>query len=1069
MNQAYFRFPSVFQDKIVFTSEDDLWEIGLDGGVARRLTAGRGSFSHPLHSPDGRWLTFSSAEEGHNEIFLMPAAGGDLRRLTYLGAASVPTAWLDSETILFRTAAFEPHRVPSICQVSTPGGLPESLRLGPAVNITVDAAGKIVLERNAVRSDPAYWKRYRGGTAGKLWVAPSLDGEFQSLIQLHGNLSRPLWVADRVFFISDHEGVGNLFSCDAEGGDLRRETSHEEFYARNPATDGRSIVYHAGGDLHVFDVKARRTRRLDVDYRGQRTQRQRRFVSAASHIEAAALDPKGEQIALSVRGQVHLMHNWDGPVASLVGAGCRRRLACFLCDGRRVVVVVDWDNGDERLEIWDVADGSAKPVAAGPEATEPNWGRFTAVEPSPKEDKIAFSNHRNELWLLDLTTGESRKLGASAHGPMGSFSWAPDGRWIAFSQSEAPNRQHLRIADVASGESWRVTEPLFSDFGPSFDPEGRFLYFLSDRVLNPMYDSVQFGLSFPEATVPCLLTLQKGTLSPFLGAESDEDAATGDGERCKKGKDDNDVEIHIDFEGIAGRVLTFPGEGAARYAQIFGLKKKVVWSYFPTEREPGDDSGGESAGSSGVIEIFDFKTLSSEPLIGGVDWFSVSEDRRRMLLGLRNRLRVVKAGEKLVSADQAPGRRSGFLDLSRVKVLVEPAAEWRQMLHEAWRLQRDHFWREDMAKVDWAGVLRRYLPLADRINCRSEFSDLVWEMQGELGSSHAYVRGGDYRREPSYPVGFLGADFAYDGEANGYRIERLLRGDAWRMNEACPLRAPGVLVEAGDVLTAVNGLKLSASVTPYEALLHQAGSEVLLSVRKAGREADDAGARQVRVRTLRMESRARYRDWVEGNREHVRKATDGRVGYIHIPDMMAMGYAEFHRHFLRDYDREGLIVDVRYNTGGNVSPLLLEKLCRKRLGVRQSRWFGVTPIPRETAAGPMAAITNEYAGSDGDIFSHAFKLRKTGPLIGRRTWGGVIGIWPRHHLVDGGRTTQPEFSYWFTDVGWKVENYGVDPDIDVDNAPHHYRRGLDPQLDRAVEEVMALIQNHRPATPDLLP
>ena len=381
------------------------------------------------------------------------------------------------------------------------------------------------------------------------------------------------------------------------------------------------------------------------------------------------------------------------------------------------------------------------------------------------------------------------------------------------------------------------------------------------------------------------------------------------------------------------------------------------------------------------------------------------------------------------------------------------------MLHEAWRLQRDHFWRADMSKVDWKAVLLRYAPLVERVNCRSEFADLVLEMQGELGTSHAYDMGGDYRESPQYPVGFLGADFTWDDAAEGYHIDRFLRGDPWAGNEACPLRAPGVQLEAGSVIIAVNGLRLSPAMTPHQALMHQAGAEVYLSVKTAD------GERQVRVRTLRNERKARYRDWVERNRDYVREATNGRAGYIHIPDMMARGFAEFHRHYLRDYDCDGLIVDVRYNSGGHVSQLLLEKLCRQRLGASFTRWFGVYPFPYQSPAGPMVALTNEFAGSDGDIFSHTFKMRKAGPLIGRRTWGGVIGISPRHRLADGGTTTQPEFSHWFADVGWKVENYGTDPDIDVDIAPHEFRQGKDPQLDRGIAELLKLFETRPPFRP----
>jgi len=1059
MSRAYFRFPTIFRDTVVFTSEDDLWEVGRAGGIARRLTAGRGSFRHPKYSPDGNWLAFTSAEEGHDEVYVMPSAGGDLRRLTYLGSSSIPCGWLDPATVLFRSSHYEPHYAPTICRASITGGLPQSLRLGPASNLAISEGGQAVLERNDYRADPAHWKRYRGGTAGKLWIAPSTDGEFKPLIHLNGNLARPLWVGTRVYFVSDHEGVGNLFSCSAEGEDLRQETGHKDFYARNPATDGRTIVYHSGGELYVFDVEERQSRKLAIEYNSQRTQRQRRFVSAAKYLESAALDPQGERCVFDVRGQIHQMRHFDGPVVAHFEHGCRYRLARFLPDGRRVIAVVDKDNGEEGLEIWDSQDYTVKPVAQ-PSSTEDsareNFGRLTRLEVSPKDDQIAFANHRNELWLLDLTTGYSRKLANDRHRVMGAFAWSPDGRWLAFPLSESRSQQRICVANVKTYEIHPVTEPLFEDFGPSFDPEGRYLYFLSDRVLNPVYDSIQFELSFTRTALPCLVTLTKEAPSPFLEVAKDEKESP-DHDKDKE----KEVQIDIDFGGIAERILAFPVP-EARYVQLAALKNKVMWLFFPVQGAVMDDPTLEASEPKGTVEAYDFKSLNTETLGTGISGFTISADHKQMLLCADSKLRVAKAGEKFDDGGdrESVGRKSGRLDLERLKVLIEPATEWKQMLREAWRLQRDHFWRADMSKVDWVGVLERYAPLVERVNCRSEFADLVWEMQGELGTSHAYDYGGDYREEPRYPVGFLGADFSYDEAAAGYRIERLLRGDPWKTEEACPLRAPGAMFGTGDIITAVNGQRLSAEMTPHQTLLHQAGTEVHLTVRMA-----DGSTRQARVRALRTERDARYRDWVETNRDHVKSRTSGRVGYIHIPDMMARGFAEFHRHFLRDYDADALIVDVRYNVGGHVSQLLLEKLCRKRLGADYTRWFGTLPFPSASPAGPIVALTNEYAGSDGDIFSHAFKLKKAGPLIGRRTWGGVVGIWPRHRLIDGGVTTQPEFSHWFVDVGWSVENYGTDPDIDVDIAPHDYRQGKDPQLDRAIAEALSLMETQPPFRP----
>ncbi len=611
MTRGYFRFPAVYKSKIVFTSEDDLWEAPLEGGAARRLTAGRGSCLHPHFSPDGRFVAFASAEEGHNEVYVMPSEGGDIRRLTYLGALSIPCGWLDAETVLFRSTAYEAHNVTGICSVGAAGGLPRSLQLGPSSSLVLSETGKAVLAR--WRSDPSHWKRYRGGTAGRLWIAPALDGEYEPLITLNGNLASPVWVGARVYFVSDHEGMGNLYSCTAEGGDLRLDAAHEEFYIRNPSTDGQTIVYHAGGDLYALDVASRTSRKLAIDYHSQRTQRQRRYIQAAKYLEAADLDPKGERGVYVVRGQIHHMRHWDGPVSCQAVPGSRYRLARFLADGRRVIAVIDRENGDEGLEIWDSQNYSVTPVPVPPEnsiGTE-GWGRFTLLQASPKGEHVAFANHRNELWLLDLATGAGRKLAANPYGVMGIFAWSPDGRWLAFQQSQSRDQSTIAIASVETGEIRAVTEPLFTDYAPSFDPDGRYLYFLSNRVLNPVYDAVQFELSFPKAVLPYLVTLRKDTPSPFLETATDEkDNGGGEGK-------DKELKIEIDFDGISSRILAFPvPEG--RYATIAGLKKKAMWLCYPVKGALVEDWTPEPPPPEGTLEAYDFKKLKVETLGHGI-------------------------------------------------------------------------------------------------------------------------------------------------------------------------------------------------------------------------------------------------------------------------------------------------------------------------------------------------------------------------------------------------------------------------------------------------------------------
>jgi tricorn protease len=548
----------------------------------------------------------------------------------------------------------------------------------------------------------------------------------------------------------------------------------------------------------------------------------------------------------------------------------------------------------------------------------------------------------------------------------------------------------------------------------------------------------------------------KGEEKPAGTGEAEGEEAASD-----TAKPEGPPEVRIDLEGIVRRVAGFPvPEGI--YGQIAGLKGKAVFTSFPVEGALGRSFSPSRPDAKGVLEVFDFETQRVEVLISGLSNFEIGRDGKSMLYRAASRLRVVRAGDKPDerSSSERPGRRSGWIDLGRIKVSVEPGVEWRQMAREAWRLQRESFWTPNMSAVDWDAAWERYAPLIGRVGTRGELSDLMWEMQGELGTSHAYEMGGDYRPEPAYLQGFLGADYAYESETDCYVLTRIVQGTAGEPAADSPLNAPGIDVRPGDRLLAVNGRRVTRTTLPQELLVHQAGAEVALTVRR-GEEAP----RVVTVRARRSEALARYREWVEANRRKVLEATGGRVGYVHIPDMGARGFAEFHRLYLTEVARDGLVVDVRYNRGGNVSQLLIEKLARKRVGYDVSRWGKPDPYPLYSVAGPMVALTNQWAGSDGDIFSHVFKLMKLGPLIGTRTWGGVIGISPRHVLADGSVTTQPEFSFWFVDVGWGVENYGTDPDIEVDVAPQDYAAGRDPQLDRAIAEALRLLEERPLAVP----
>lgn len=1103
---GYYRFATIWNDRIVFACEDDLWEVPASGGSAKRLSSGRGEFSLPRISPDGSMIAFVGREEGHPEVFTIPSGGGVPRRLTYLGADILNVVgWSsDGKDIHFvadaRSAFF---RESDGFAISHEGGAPREFRWGQVNTFMIDADDRTVIGRNAI--DPARWKRYRGGTAGDLWIDPDGKGKFRRLISVSGNPVWPMLIGARVYFLSDHEGIGNIYSCKLDGKDLRKHTHHTQYYVRFPSTDGRKIAYTAGGDIFVFDPRSDKETRLTVRTPASTYQVQRKFVDARDYTEHFSPHPDGHSVALISRGRVLSMGNWEGPVIQHgEGSRTRYRLVEWAPSGDRFYVINDLD-GYERVELH-YADQRKEPEFV----SNADIGRVISLKVSPTGDRIALSNHRHELGVLTIQTKKYAVIDRSPADRISGFNWSPDGRWLAYGWAPHSESSIIRIANVETKKVNDVTEHVRNDGSPVFDPEGKYLYFLGTREFYPVFDSILFDYGFPRAVKPYLVTLRKDVPSPFLAepkpvvsrkrssssaqSESEEEkGGTGDKRAYKKmakqalsaaykdmvkklekdgkfskenGAPKAPKKIEIDFDDINSRILAFPvSEG--RYSQIVAAEGRALFTLYPIKGIKPNFNWYREDNAGGTLMAYDFEENRSGNLQKDVGPIVLAFDNQTLFYKSNRSIRAVDALEKLSADGREPtapsgtSRKSGWIDIARAQVLVSPQEEWTQMYNEAWRLQKEQFWDEKMSAIDWDLVHDRYARLLPRIRTRSEVSDLIWEMQGELGTSHAYEFGGDHRRSPWYHQGYLGADLSWEPKRKGYKIDRIIRGDSWDPDVASPLARPGLNVEEGDVIVAVNGNAVGKEISIDELLLNQAGNEISLTIVDKKKK-----SRTVTVKTLSTERALRYRDWVNTNRAYIREKTKGRIGYLHIPDMGPWGFAEFHRGYLAEVNKEGLIVDVRYNRGGHVSPLLLEKLLRKRVGYDISRWGPPQPYPPESLGGPVVTVTNQFAGSDGDIFSHCFKLYKLGPLVGKRTWGGVIGIWPRHRLVDGTITTQPEFSFWFSDVGWGVENYGTDPDYDVDITPHEFLAQKDPQVDKAIELVLKSLKEKPVKLPD---
>ncbi len=1119
---GYYRFPTVHDDRVVFVSEDDLWEVPLEGGRARRLTSVKGEASHPVFSPDGSKVALTATEEGTPEIFVIDADGSPPQQLTFNGTQSSVVGWTPGgERIIFRSNYREVFRGRTVLYtVPADGGEVNRLPFGQAQWISHEPDGEgRVLGRHG--DDLARWKRYRGGRAGTIWIDEEGDGDWtQLLADEDAGLVRPLWIGDRIYLTTDAEGYANLYSIRPDGSDWTRHTDHTGFYLRFARTDGETVVYTRGGDLYRLDLDDGEPERIDVEYGSSRTQLSRKFVDAQHYLDGYALHPEGHSMAVTTRGKLFNFGLWEGAVRQNgESQGVRYRLPRYL-DDERLLAISDVPGDEEQFEIH-ATSGEEDPDVVDLEIDDEDFeelGRPIEVEIGPDQEEVVLSNHRQELLHLNLESRKIRVLDHSPHRRISGLDWSPDGDYVAYEYYNSWSTSEIRLADLEADETHAVTSGDYRDVTPVFDPEGRYLYFLSCRMFNPVYDQVFFELSFPHTMKPCVVTLQNDEPSPFFeeprplegtgngppgapdaeedaeegeedadgegAAEVDDDADEADASDDVNGdgddgddEDDEDEALEIDFEGIERRVETFPVE-EAEYIGLEATDSHVFWTVHDIEGSLGSDWSDTDA-NHGTLQRFSLDKQEASPFARNVSSFRLGPDGSTMIYESGSRLRVVNATARKGPAQRqdngaGPSRQTGWIDLDRVRVSVDPRREWEQMLREAWRLMRDHFWRENMSGVEWDAIWDRYSEQLDRVSTRHEFSDLVWTMHGELGTSHAYEMGGDYPDKPRYHPGFLGADVAWDEDVNwewngdegtgGYRLEHIVQGEHWERGASSPLDRPGLQIEEGDVIVAVNGRELDGGDSLQQSLVHRAGEAVEVSIAEPGGEVETHT-----VELLRSEFGARYREWVRNNRERVHEASDGDIGYVHIPDMGPRGFSEFHRSFLTERDREGLIVDVRYNGGGHVSQLILEKLARDQIGYDMQRWGQTRPYPSGAMEGPLVALTNEFAGSDGDIFSHAFKLMDLGPLMGKRTWGGIIGIWPRHQMVDGSIVTQPEFASWFDDVGFGLENYGTDPDIDVDDPPGSMEGDDDLQLEAAIEESLERLEQDPPDEPDFGP
>lgn len=1070
MSDGYLRFPHLHGDLVTFVAEDDVWLAPVEGGRAWRLSADRSKATYPFFSPDGATVAWTGSRDGVPEVYAVSTQGGDSRRLTYWGAGrTLVRGWTPDGDIVAVTTAGQGGRARSWAHaVPLDGGPPRRLPYGIVNDVAFGPAGEVLVATPAgYMRDLAWWKHYRGGTAARLWLDRRGDGEFERLLPDHGaSLSWPMWVDGRVLVVSDHEGVAQVHALDAEAGTLSALTS-QGFYVRHATTDGTRVVYAAAGDLWLLDAPGAEPRRIDVSLGSSRPGRTLHRVDVSEYLGAVAPDATARASAIEVRGTVQWLTHRDGPVRTLTAEpGVRARLPVQVGTDR-VAWISDAD-GEDAVEITPVDGASADRQRFG----SGRLGRVLELAAAPDGSTLAVASHDGRLLVLDCSSGELREVARSDAGDVSGLAFSPDSAWLAWSHpglsrvgGDLPGLRQIRMARLDDLRAIDVTPLRFTDVEPVFTRDGKHLAFLSARSFDPMMDVYVFDLSFPSGVRPYLVPLAAATASPFdaeLAGRAPEERPSGE-----KGSADtaSPPRTVVDEAGLDQRIRPFPVP-AARYSSLRAVRDGLVWLRRPLTGELGDDRAAlDDAAPRPTLERFDLSRRRCEQLAAAADDVWVSGDGKRLVVLDEGELRVRLADSTPPRGDEgnAAEHEQHTVDLSRVRVTVQPVAEWRQSFDEAGRLMRDHYWRADMGGIDWAGVLARYRPIVDRLGSHDDLVDLLWEVQGELGTSHAYVIPPERDEAAGGKPGLLGADLRRDADGS-WRIDRVLPGESSDPRARSPLLAPGVGVRAGDAIRAVDGRPVDPVVGPGPLLVGTANQPVELTVGTSSGE-----TRRVVVTPVADETALRYHDWVAGRRAYVRDKSAGRLGYLHVPDMSEPGWAQLHRDLRAELSRDGVVLDVRENGGGYTSQLVIERIARRVIGWDRARDMRPEPYPLDAPRGPVVAVADEWAGSDGDIVSAAIKAYGIGPVVGVRTWGGVIGIDGRYSLVDGTVVTQPRYSFWLEGPGWGVENYGVDPDVEVVMTPQDRVAGRDPQLDKAIELATQELAEHPPAQPPALP
>ena len=1083
------RYPDLSGDRVVFTYAGDLWQAPVTGGTATRLTSHPGVELFAKYSPDGQWIAFTGQYDGDEQVYVVPVTGGEPRQLTYYPAAGpLPDRWgfdhqvygftPDGSSVIFRSLrdGFSLGDT-RLYTVPVAGGLPEALPMPESGGGDLSPDGRKVVYSPVTR-DFRHWKRYEGGWAQDLWILDR-DTLAAQRVTDHPRSDRdPMWIGDTVYFASDRDDVLNLYAWSTENGELRQVTVEDRWDVRWPSADheGRRIVYERGGQLVVLDLASGQSTAIEITVSTDALGRRARRVAVGDLVSDVALSPGGERALFAARGDLFSVPSEHGLTRNLTSSsGVREREPAWSHDGKQVAFVSD-RSGEE--EIWLlVLDGNV-PAGEPDQLTRDGRGRYYDLAWSPTGTHIAYRNQAGEILLLEVSSRTVTRVADDPTPFTAEFSWSPHGGWLAITLADETGFSSIWLYRLSNGSMSRVTAELWNEFSPTFGPEGDYLYFLADRMFQPQLGAIEFNYALNRETVVIAVALRDDVAHPVpprddtVSQDADQDkneeedtdksereGDDGAGSKESGGKGDKKSStpdkkdpITIDLDGLSERVARLPLD-ADNYAGLQAVPAGLLVV------RTGASYYGRPNGDPPELLLFDREKREAKSVVNEIGRLALSGNGKKLL---------VSSGSSWAIHKVAWGAEGKSVSTAGLAMDLVPKEEWRQIYNEVWRRFRDFFYVENMHGVDWPAMQERFEPMLEHVAHRSDLNYVISEMIGELNVSHAYIVGGD-REIPDRPrAALLGARFERDGDL--YRIARVLPGQNEEARYRSPLTEIGVGLKRGDYVLEINGQPLSGEDNPYRLLRHAGGAPVELLVSETAKREN---ARRVLVDPVRNEDDLLYLAWVLERRAIVEAKSGGRLGYVHIPDMGANGIREWIKWYYGQVRKEGLVIDVRSNGGGNVSPMIIERLRRDILMLDFERHNDlVDTSPGWTFAGHLVCLIDEDTASDGDQFAYTFRRAGLGPLIGKRSWGGVVGIYGREGLIDGGGLSVPEAGSADPEGDWTIEGYGVDPDIVVENLPKDLLEGRDPQLEKGIEVLLTELQRDprripgRPAPPD---